>query len=103
MRMKTIGNILYSLNFLQLIVVVVHTFLFAKYGYNFSLGDGKITNDLFYNVRGILVIPILGFIIYCIYVWDKKDKKTSRILLLIFLPGVYTLFYYPFILRNGWV
>jgi hypothetical protein len=46
------------------------------------------------NVRLLLNIPILIFWILMLRHWSKGDKKLTDFLLLFFLIGLYTVFYY---------
>lgn len=46
------------------------------------------------NVRTILNIPVLIFWVLLLRHWSKGKKKVSDFLLLFFLIGLYTIFYY---------
>jgi len=59
-------------------------------------------NKTFLSFRFILTIPILVLWINNLIIWSKFDKHIGRFLLLFFLIGVYSPFYFRKILKNNW-
>ncbi len=57
----------------------------------------------FIMYRTYVTFLVLIFLGWNIVIWSKRDKKVIRFLALFFLPGLYTLFYYPKVLKNNWL
>jgi hypothetical protein len=59
-------------------------------------------NKTFLNIRMILAIPILILWSYDMIIWSKRDKNVGYFLLIFFLIGLYTPFYFRKIVKNKW-
>ena len=50
---------------------------------------------------GALIVFI--FVVWLMVIWSQKDKKASRFLLLFFLMGFYSVFYFRIVQKNNWI
>jgi len=73
---------------------------------------GILGNDLLYNYwmsgdfktyQYPLNIILIAFWIFLIVIWSRYDKKTLRLILLIFLNIYYIPFYYRIADKNHWI
>lgn len=59
----------------------------------YKLIDPSFNSTLFPHeiifVQLLTVVPIIIFWIYCIVIWNRKDKYFPRLLLIIFLQSIY--------------
>ncbi len=62
-----------------------------------------LSNPTLLVFRGISLVFLVILWIKCLIVWSKKDKGIGRFLLLFFLHGLYTLFYYPRAIKQNWI
>lgn len=94
---KLIYHGLFILNVTALLLAIVNTYLIVGKAYS--------TDDLYKltQFRLYVTLFVLGFLIWNIVIWSKHDRKVSRFLALLFLPGFYTLFYYFKVLNNKWI
>ena len=76
------------------------------------LVSGIVGNDIIYNflldeqflgIRILMNLLIVGYWIYLIVIWSRKDKKTGSLVLLIVLNYLYTPFYYRSAVKKGWI
>ncbi len=93
MSKKIIFQLLFILNILLLFLVVIQP----------MSGLHTIEADYILLLRINLTYFILIFWIWNIIIWKKRDQRINKFLLLFFLPGLYTLFYYRIILKNKWI
>jgi hypothetical protein len=61
------------------------------------------TDTTFLNFRLILGVPIIILWVYDMVKWSKHDKHIGRFLLIFFLLGIYSPFYFRRILKNNWL
>jgi hypothetical protein len=92
-----IGFIITALVAIFGIALVVFSFMNNDLLYNYFMGDE------FNYIKYPLNIIIISFWIYMIVVWNKNDKKTGRLLLLLILNIYYLPFYYRNAVRKGWI
>ena len=67
-----------------------------------SFNSALFPPDLIF-VQLLTVVPIIVFWIYCIVIWNRKDKYFPRLLLIIFLQSIYVSFYGFKIKKNNWL
>ena len=92
-----IGFIISALVFTFGIALIVFSFMDNDLLYNILVGDE-------YNyIKYPLNLIIISFWIYLIVVWNKNDKKTGRLILLLILNLYYMPFYYRIAVRKGWI
>jgi hypothetical protein len=60
------------------------------------------SDELFNQIRMVLVIPVIVLWVNNLMVWSKKDKHVGRFFLLFFLNGLYSPFYFRKILKHKW-
>lgn len=100
---RALGTILCSINILMIFVTIIHTVLFSVYGPSFSLLNGLFREEPMAVLRAALIFPTLGFFIFCIAIWNKNDKSTKQLLLLLLTLGIYPIFYYKKAIKNNWL
>ncbi len=54
-------------------------------------------------IRSLGAIILLVFTIWLMVIWGKEDKKVSGFLLLLFLMGIYSVFYFRIAKKNNWI
>ncbi len=65
--------------------------------------ESFIYSPVFKSIKTIISLIVLVFWIYNLILWSKYDKKIGNFLLLFFLIGIYTPFYYLKAVRNKWI
>lgn len=65
--------------------------------------ESFIYSPIFNSIKTIISLIVLIFWIYNLILWSKHDKKIGNFLLLFFLIGIYTPFYYLKAVRNNWI
>ncbi len=65
--------------------------------------ESFIYSPIFNSIKTIISLIVLIFWIYNLILWSKYDKKIGNFLLLFFLIGIYTPFYYLKAVRNKWI
>ena len=85
--------------FVYLILIV----LFIEMVANTQIISHFLNNGQISDYRMLLNIPILVLWIYNIIIWAKKDKKTLRLILIIFLNGFYNTIYYRMAVKKNWI
>ncbi len=88
------ANILLYASFFVLFIAVIFDFISIK---------SYILSENFSNIKTVLSLLVLTFWIYNLVIWSKHDKKIGRFLMLFFLIGIYTPFYYLIALKNKWI
>lgn len=96
MTKKLIYHGLFIFNIAALLMAIAQATLFGK---DSSMED----LNSFIMYRTYVTLFVFIFLIWNIVIWSKRDKKVIRFLALFFLPGLYTLFYYPKVLKNKWL
>lgn len=87
----------------NILLIVITIMLAISYSFNIDTIYNLIFSGIGVAIRGILVILSIILWIYCLLIWAKFDKKTIRIYLLLFLNGVYVIFYYRKIKKKKWI
>jgi hypothetical protein len=87
----------------NLLVYLLLIILFIEMIGNTELVSQFFTEGRLSEYRMLLNIPILILWIYNIVVWSKNDKKTLRLILIIFLNGFYNPFYYRMAVKKKWL
>ena len=97
---KTLLLVCYYINLLLLglfsFTIIAALFKFQPYL------DFFFFNETFMNIRMLLAIPVFVLWINNLVVWPKHVKNIGRFLLLFFLIGIYSPFYFQKILKNNW-
>ncbi len=78
------------------ILLVIDVFTETQTLYNWYMSDKVI------DVRIYFGLPMIYFLIYNVVIWNKHDKKPSKLILLIILNVFYMPFYYFKSVKNGW-
>ena len=91
LKHRGLFKFLLALNWLALLLAVVHIALLIFTS----------IPDWFTWLRTYLTLPILILMIWDIVLWSKGEKRTRDILLLIFLPGVWSIFFSQKILKQS--
>ena len=87
--------VLYYVNIFAVLLIVSHYF--------FRPVINEDINDFLDNVQLAFVHFILIFGIKLIILWSRYDKKPSRFFFLLFLFGWYTIYYFHFSKKMGWL
>ena len=88
---------------INLVVYFLVIVLFIEMIGNTDIISQYFTKGHLSNYRMLLNIPILALWIYNIVVWSKNDKTTLRLILIIFLNGLYNPIYYRMAVRKKWL
>ena len=96
MTKKILYHILFIFDVIALLLIFLQTFLAFN---GMTRDDFETFNFWRTNITYFVII----FWIWNIVIWSQRDKKISRFFALIFLPGIYTLFYYRHVLKNNWL
>ena len=96
MNKKLIFHGLFAMNIALLIFTIFFIFL-LDWGFTVEQLETITT------IRMLIASLVFAFWIWCLVIWSKHDKKIGRFLLLFFLIGFYTLFYYRIVLKNKWI
>lgn len=54
-------------------------------------------------LRTLGAFLLLVFTIWLMVIWSQNDKRASKFLLLFFLMGIYSVFYFRDVRKNNWV
>jgi hypothetical protein len=93
---KAIFYLLYLINITAVILAFVHLVFFQN---SVSTEEGR----AILQIRLNLTLPILFLVIWSIVLWNRYDKKSLHLVLLILLPGLFTLYYSVVIIKKGWL
>jgi hypothetical protein len=71
-------------------------------------GYTNILNWYLYNesisaIRQLLNIPVFIVWIYTLILWQRNDKNVLQFILLFFLIGIYSSFYFWKAVKKGWI
>jgi Ca2+/Na+ antiporter len=87
------------------------TLLVAAFGIA-ALVFSFLNNDLLYDIlvgkdymaiRYLINLSIIAFAIFLIVVWNRNDKRTGRLILLLLLNVYYMPIYYRLSVKKGWI
>jgi len=100
-RLRLFLNVCYYINILMLVhfvLIIIAAFLSYQAFLEYSF-----FNQRFISIRTLLSIPVLILWFSSLILWSKNDKRIGQFLLLFFLIGIYSPFYFRRSLRNGWL
>jgi len=60
-------------------------------------------SDSFSNIRVMIALPVMILWVYTLIAWSRFDKNIGRFLMLFFLIGLYSPFYYLKMVKNNWI
>ena len=93
--MKKLLPFLFYVNIIAVILTILHVIIRKEISPEL--------NSQLYNIRLFMALLTLIFVIQLMIVWSKFDKKPIRFILLLFLLGWYSIYYFIFARKSGWI